>query len=339
MDDLTIDREFDDLCPALTSDEERLLEQSILTDGCLHSIIVWANHDDTILDGHNRYRLCKKHGRKITTKAIKIDSREDAKAWIIRTQIGRRNLSESQRAILAAKLVNSHAGGDRKSDQKPNSANDITVEKAAEEFNVGKTSVKDAKKVIEQGAKPLQKAVESGEVAVSVAAKVSALPKAEQAKIVSKGAEAVKAAAKKVTQKNQSDKPKKYDDEFDTVKMAVDSKDAFGDSPPEELRQAFELREGFKAQRDKLTSIKTWMTQNMNHPGAVILKDAKDRLRTDIDQADSELKFAMPYCVCVYCHNKDPKVANCTACKGLGWITEPIYKAAPKGMQREKAKP
>jgi hypothetical protein len=209
VEDLNIDREFDDLCPALTADEERLLEQSILADGCLHSIVTWANHDDTILDGHNRYRLCKKHGRKFATKAIKIDSREEAKAWIIRTQIGRRNLSESQRASLAAKLVNSHAGGDHRA----NLHGEITAAKAAEEFNVSERSVKAARKVIEEGSKPLQNAVDAGEVPVSAAAVVAELPKAEQSKIVAKGPEAVKAAAKKVKEQKQ------YKDTFDTKEI------------------------------------------------------------------------------------------------------------------------
>jgi hypothetical protein len=124
---------------------------------------------------------------------------------------------------------------------------------------------------------------------------------------------------------------------FERAELEGDSKDAFGGEAPDELKKVFELCEGFKDQRSKLASIKTWMTQNQNHPGAVVLTGAANRIRTDINQADEELKFAAPYCVCVYCHNKPPKVANCNACKGLGWITEPIYKAAPKGMQRVKA--
>lgn len=129
-----------------------------------------------------------------------------------------------------------------------------------------------------------------------------------------------------------------YNDTFDPAELTSESKDAFGNNVPDELDLAFQLRAGFKEQRDKLSSIKSWITQNINHAGASILQGARQRIVTDIDQADSELKYATPYCVCVYCHNKAPKVANCNACKGLGWITEPIYKAAPKGMQNGKAK-
>jgi hypothetical protein len=129
-----------------------------------------------------------------------------------------------------------------------------------------------------------------------------------------------------------------YEDTFEIDDLTSESKDAFGSDVPAELSLAFQLCAGFDEQCDKLSSIKTWLTQNANHPGARILEGAAQRIRTDLDQARAELKFAKPYCVCVYCHNKNPKVANCTACKGLGWITEPIYKAAPKGLKREKVK-
>jgi hypothetical protein len=104
---------------------------------------------------------------------------------------------------------------------------------------------------------------------------------------------------------------------------------------PPELASAFDLAADFDAQRRKLTSIKTWLTQNQNHPGAKVLAGAAQRLRTDLDHADAELKFSKPYCVCVYCDDKPQKVADCRACKGLGWIPQPIYEAAPANLKRK----
>jgi hypothetical protein len=209
VEDLTIDHEFDELCPPLTADEERLLEESILADGCLHPIVTWAGHDDTILDGHNRYRLCRKHDRIWKTKAIRIETREEAKAWIIRQQIGRRNLNETQRADLAAKLVNSHVG-------RPNSANMqnlMTTEKAAEDFNVSERLVSSAVKVHEKGSAALNKAMAAGVIPATTAAVIAELPKAEQTKIVKKGPEAAKAKAKEVKQEKAA--VKQYNDPFD----------------------------------------------------------------------------------------------------------------------------
>ena len=57
--DLKIDPEFEEKIPPLTEDEFSLLEQNIVTDGeVLDPLIIWNN---TILDGHNRYRILKKH--------------------------------------------------------------------------------------------------------------------------------------------------------------------------------------------------------------------------------------------------------------------------------------
>ncbi len=59
LNDLRIDPEFEEKIPPLTEDEFLLLEQNIVADGeVLDPLIIWNN---TILDGHNRYRILKKH--------------------------------------------------------------------------------------------------------------------------------------------------------------------------------------------------------------------------------------------------------------------------------------
>ena len=54
---LRIDPEFSELIPPLSESEYEYLEDNIRKEGCLNPIIVWKN---TIIDGHNRYRICKK---------------------------------------------------------------------------------------------------------------------------------------------------------------------------------------------------------------------------------------------------------------------------------------
>ena len=51
-------------------------------------------------------------------------------------------------APVAAKIWNIQNGGDRKSDQKPNSVSDISKSEAAKRLNVGKTLVQDAKAIL-----------------------------------------------------------------------------------------------------------------------------------------------------------------------------------------------
>ena len=113
-------------------------------------------------------------------------------------------------------------------------------------------------------------------------------------------------------------------------------KDGLGVEVTGELRKPFELIAEIQQQRQKLTAIKSWLTQRINHAGGLVLAAAQQRIVTDIDNADRELKFAAPFCQCVYCQNKMPKVANCEACRGRGWLTKEVYESAPKGMKRGK---
>ena len=126
---LVIDFEFQSLIPPLSDDEFKRLEKSILAEGVRDPIITW---NGTIIDGHNRYTVCQKHGIKFNTAPRKFASRDAAKIWIIENQFGRRNLSKYDRSVLALQLEPLYAaeakrkhdanGGDKKSDEYRESA-------------------------------------------------------------------------------------------------------------------------------------------------------------------------------------------------------------------------
>jgi N6-adenosine-specific RNA methylase IME4 len=88
---MNIDKEFQGLIPPLTADEYQGLEQNILAEGCRDALIVWG---DTLIDGHNRYSICNKHGIPFKTSEKAFESRDDAMLWIIDNQNSRRNLSD-----------------------------------------------------------------------------------------------------------------------------------------------------------------------------------------------------------------------------------------------------
>ena len=103
--DLTVDKEFEDLLPVLTPEESEKLENSILQYGMLDPIKIWQEADTgewIIIDGHNRYNILKKHNiewhywqdYKIMTE---LETREDVKQWMLEQQLGRRNLTETER--------------------------------------------------------------------------------------------------------------------------------------------------------------------------------------------------------------------------------------------------
>lgn len=63
LEDLVIDKEFEELLPVLTPEEFERLEQSVLKNGMLDPIKVWEEPNTgryIIIDGHNRYNILKK---------------------------------------------------------------------------------------------------------------------------------------------------------------------------------------------------------------------------------------------------------------------------------------
>lgn len=98
---LTIDPEFRDLIPPLNDDELAMLEENIIANGCESPLIVW---NGVIVDGHNRHAICQKHGIPFAVTEKEFSSREDAMLWMLRNQLGRRNLNSYQRGELALKF-------------------------------------------------------------------------------------------------------------------------------------------------------------------------------------------------------------------------------------------
>ena len=94
---LKIDEEFKQLIHPLKRQEYIQLESNIIADGCRDPIIVWNGY---IIDGHNRYEICTRHGISFETQEKVFVCREEAIAWICANQLGRRNISEETRKFL-----------------------------------------------------------------------------------------------------------------------------------------------------------------------------------------------------------------------------------------------
>jgi len=99
---ITIHPELQSLIPPLTAEEYAQLEQNLLADGCRDPLIVWRE-EQTLLDGHNRYEICERHGLTYTTVEVSLPDLESAKAWMIDNQLGRRNLTPEQTSYFRGK--------------------------------------------------------------------------------------------------------------------------------------------------------------------------------------------------------------------------------------------
>lgn len=105
-DQLVVDQEFKSLLVPLSPNERELLEQSLLAHGCLHPLTAWRENGRLLVtDGHHRHEICEQHGIKYGVKEMEFESREAAKLWIRKNQLGRRNLPDDARAMLAALLL------------------------------------------------------------------------------------------------------------------------------------------------------------------------------------------------------------------------------------------
>lgn len=104
---IRIDKEFESLIPPLSDEEFKQLEDNCVKDGIRDPLVLWRvpNGDDILIDGHNRWKIAAHHaGIPFETVHMTFDNRDEVKAWIIKNQFGRRNLSAYDRSVLALKL-------------------------------------------------------------------------------------------------------------------------------------------------------------------------------------------------------------------------------------------
>jgi len=176
-----VDKEIMQLIPPLSDEEYQQLEQNILSEGkLLNPIILW---DGIIVDGHNRFYICMRHGIEFEVEDMQFANREDAKLWILENQLGRRNLTDAARIELALHLKNAlrekaksnltQSGGDKKS------GSSISSKAVEEPIDVNKTIAKRAgvsegtlysyMRIKTDGSPELLEKVKTGEIKIGTA--------------------------------------------------------------------------------------------------------------------------------------------------------------------------
>src|SRR5215471_15852471 len=174
-----------DIFPLVEGAELDELVADIREHGLREPIVVY---EDKVLDGRNRYRACEAAGVEPTFTVYQGD---DPVAYVVSLNLRRRHLSESQRAMVAAKLATLKLGDNQHSEGP-------SIEEASRLLNVGHASVERAKTVQRAGASELVQAVERGAISVSAAADVATLPAQEQREIVARGEREILRAAQEI---------------------------------------------------------------------------------------------------------------------------------------------
>jgi hypothetical protein len=129
--------------------------------------------DGQLLDGRNRYMAARDLGIEYPVTDYAGD---DPLGYVIAKNLARRHLTESQRAMVGAKLENMPAHRPAEKDANLHTSRQA----AAERVNVSPRSIATAKVVQEQGIPEVGTAVERGDVSVSAAEKIARLPQEEQ---------------------------------------------------------------------------------------------------------------------------------------------------------------
>ncbi len=94
--------EMEELLPPLIVEQFSALERDILENGYYSPIII--NEERIIIDGHNRFRICEKHGLPFKMLMFSFRDLLEAKQWALDTQQSRRNLSLWELGQIALKL-------------------------------------------------------------------------------------------------------------------------------------------------------------------------------------------------------------------------------------------
>lgn len=171
---MKIDKEFKKLIPPLSDEEYAQLEANILRDGIRDSLVVWNDGADWILiDGHNRWEIAQKHDLPYNQRRMEFPNREAVKEWIIRNQLGRRNIPMYVRAELALKLkpeIEQRAKENLHQGNKPlqNSVNPVNTQKEiAKAAGVSHDTIHKVEKIQEKASEEAKEALRKGETSIN----------------------------------------------------------------------------------------------------------------------------------------------------------------------------
>jgi hypothetical protein len=144
----------------LREEELRELERSVLEEGIRDPLVVWRKDGQLILvDGHHRYELAKKYNLEFKVVERHFESLDEVLIWIDRNQLGRRNLTDEQRAVIMGRLYKTvkqnptlnlkqfqKDNGDRVVNLTTRRGSAATAIALAEQLGVGEKTIRNAEK-------------------------------------------------------------------------------------------------------------------------------------------------------------------------------------------------
>jgi phage N-6-adenine-methyltransferase len=150
--------ELANIFPLIEGDEFDKLVDDIKTNGLLNPIVLY---EGKILDGRNRFNACLEAG--IQPLFVEYDG-DSPLNHVVSLNLTRRHLSESQRALVGAKLSTIKHGGNR---QDVDLRLETSIDDASQLLNISPSSIDKAKRVLKLAPQEDIEAIEKGEMTVN----------------------------------------------------------------------------------------------------------------------------------------------------------------------------
>lgn len=271
-----INQELKAYIDPLTPDEYAALEQSLLAEGCRDALVLWG---DVLVDGHNRYEICRKHDIEFrTVQNSTFQSMDDVHLWMIDNHLGRRSVSDYQRGVLALRKKTILEGRDTPdapvagaeptapaAGDAPASAPEAAGAKSsipahtmaltraalARAARLSSNTLGQIEQIHNAAAPELVDAVKRGEVSINAAAAVSTLPQAAQVAAVVAGKQELRELARSVREARPVKPRKKKEEEIVEEDDGTPPWDTNVDPTDELTRLSKELK-AMTAERDAL---------------------------------------------------------------------------------------
>lgn len=180
-----IDNQYEDhpisqLVPPMTRIEYEDIRESINRYDLRMAIMLF---EGKILDGRHRYRSCIETGRQPRFEDFQ-GTHEEAVAYVIGMNLDRRNLSNEQKALAAARLADYRLGDNQHTGDKGTPTGGTSQADAAKTFNVPLRSLQRAKRILDHGESELVEMFERGDISGRQAEAIAAKPRAKQKRIL-----------------------------------------------------------------------------------------------------------------------------------------------------------
>ena len=285
---IVVNEELKAYIDPLTPEEHDALERSILAEGCRDALVLWG---DVLVDGHNRYGICQKHGLPFqTVQNTRFQSMEDVHLWMIDQHLGRRSVSDFQRGVLAlrkreivaerrARAAAAFVAGNAQAETQPEESSataapaaasvappeDLSSREAiARAARLSSSQVVMIEKIQKQAAPELVAAVKSGTISLNAAAAVATLPAEEQVAAAAAGKDELKQAAKRVREAKRKTR------EEAAPKNAAEAPQSADASNADELTtlraRVAELTAENEALRQQLTQLRAQLSADDGQP-------------------------------------------------------------------------